>query len=232
MKKFSHFVIVILLQISSVFSENINSKNRELLSILHSNANWNIIEVTNDSISISEKTISGSELNAIKVEKVYDIEPRYFTEIIMDVGNYNSFLSNAKSLKSEIIKNTSDGLIGYQRINVNLPFFDDREYYFYMSQNPFDYQFKKVMCYWLLLDPKHDQKNLTLSDNAIYLKQGAGLWKWEQTQTGRIKISYILTMHPGGSIPEFVVEKINKSSIVGLLRDVETEVITKNSFSD
>ena len=64
MKKFSHFVIVILLQISSVFSENINSKNRELLSILHSNANWNIIEVTNDSISISEKTISGSELNA------------------------------------------------------------------------------------------------------------------------------------------------------------------------
>ena len=27
MKKFSHFVIVILLQISSVFSENINSKN-------------------------------------------------------------------------------------------------------------------------------------------------------------------------------------------------------------
>lgn len=232
MKKFSHFVIVILLQISSVFSENINSKNRELLSILHSNANWNIIEVTNDSISISEKTISGSELNAIKVEKVYDIEPRYFTEIIMDVGNYNSFLSNAKSLKSEIIKNTSDGLIGYQRIDVNLPFFDDREYYFYMSQNLFDYQFKKVMCYWLLLDPKHDQKNLTLSDNAIYLKQGAGLWKWEQTQTGRIKISYILTMHPGGSIPEFVVEKINKSSIVGLLRDVETEVITKNSFSD
>ena len=232
MKKFSHFVIVILLQISSVFSENINSKNRELLSILHSNANWNIIEVTNDSISISEKTISGSELNAIKVEKVYDIEPKYFTEIIMDVGNYNSFLSNAKSLKSEIIKNTSDGLIGYQRINVNLPFFDDREYYFYMSQNPFDYQFQQVMCYWLLLDPKHDQKNLTLSDNAIYLKQGAGLWKWEQGQTGRIKISYILTMHPGGSIPEFVVEKINKSSIVGLLRDVETEVITKNSFSD
>ena len=232
MKNFIHSVVVIALCVSSLYSENLNSKNRDLLKILYSNSDWNIIEVTNDSISISEKTITGSELNAIKVEKVYDIDPRHFTEIIMDVGNYNSFLSNAKSLKSEIIEITSDGLIGYQRIEVNLPFFDDREYYFYMTQNPFDYQIPKVMCYWLLLDPKQGQGNLATSENATYLRQGAGLWKWEQAQEGGVKISYILTMHPGGSIPEFVVEKINKSSIVGLMRDVENEVLTKSNTSE
>jgi len=38
-------------------------------------------------------------------------------------------------------------------------------------------------------------------------------------------------MHPGGSIPEFIVEMINKNSIVGLFRDVEKEVYKKRGLS-
>jgi len=203
-----------------------------LLKILQANSNWNIVGKTSDSILISEKKVKGIELNAVKVEKVYNMEPQYFTEVIMNVGGYDSFLSNSKSLHSKVIENTPDGLIGYQRIKVDLPFFDDREYYFYMSRKPFDAQFSNVMCYWILLDPKQDQKYFNRSDNAIYLKHGAGLWKWEQAQSGGVKISYILTMHPGGSIPGFMIEMINKNSIVGLLRDVGNEVNSKNGFGD
>tara|TARA_B100000029_G_scaffold50196_1_gene45710 strand:+ start:380 stop:1078 length:699 start_codon:yes stop_codon:yes gene_type:complete len=216
--------------VSNVFAEEIYSHNRDLLKILHADSHWNIIEKTSDSIYISEKIIEGSGLNAVKVEKIYDIKPDYFTDVIMNVDAYSSFLSNAKSLYSKVIDNTPDGLIGYQRITVDLPFFDDREYYFYMSRKPFDNHSSNIMCYWILLEPGQSPTTNDLTENATYLKNGAGLWKWEPAQSGRIRISYILTMNPGGSIPYFLVGMINKNSIVGLFRDVQNEVMSKNYF--
>lgn len=213
--------------VSNVFAEEIYSHNRDLLKILHADSHWNIIEKTSDSIYISEKIIEGSGLNAVKVEKIYDIKPDYFTDVIMNVDAYSSFLSNAKSLYSKVIDNTPDGLIGYQRITVDLPFFDDREYYFYMSREPFDDNYSNVMCYWILLEASQSPTKNDLTENATYLKNGAGLWKWAPDQSGGVKITYTLTMHPGGSIPDFLVEMINKNSIVGLLRDVGKEVNKK-----
>ncbi len=230
MKIHIYITVFTIFCITNLSGEGINSQNRSLLKILYANSNWNFIEKTSDSVYISEKKINGKKLSAVKVEKVYNIEPQYFTDVIMNVGDYNSFLSNSKSLHSKVIDYTQNSLIGYQRIKVDLPFFDDREYYFYMSRKPFDFQFSNVMCYWILLDPKKGQKNLHYSDNATYLKQGAGLWKWEPVKPGKVKIAYILTMHPGGSIPDFMIEMINKNSIVGLLRDVENEVNSKNGL--
>ena len=39
----------------------------------------------------------------------------------------------------------------------------------------------------------------------------------------------MLYMHPGGSIPDFLVDAINKRSIIGLFRDVIKEVRVRNS---
>ena len=232
MNKNIYITIFTILCVPKGFGEEISSQNRTLLKILNANSNWNIIEKTDDSIYISEKLIKGSELNAVKVEKEYNIKPELFTDVIMNVGGYDSFLSNAKSLRSKVINDTPSGLIGYQRIKVNLPFFNDREYYFYMSRKPFDVQSANVMCYWILLDPEQSPEIFNQSENSTYLREGAGLWKWEPSQSGGVKISYTLTMHPGGSIPDFILEMINKNSIVGLLRDVENEVYSNNGFSD
>ena len=222
-----YIVFFTIFWFASLSAEEIYTINPNLMKILYADSQWNIIEKTSDSIYISEKIIEGSELNAVKVEKVFNVEPQYFTDVIMNVGNYNTFLSNTKSLHSKIIKNTSNGLIGYQHIKVDLPFFDDREYYFYMSSEPFDDRLINVLCYWTLLDPMQHNIDLDRSDNTTYLKHGAGLWKWALDQSGGVKITYTLTMHPGGSIPDFLVEMINKNSIVDLLRDVGKEVNKK-----
>ena len=222
-----YIVFFTIFWFASLSAEEIYTINPNLMKILYADSQWNIIEKTSDSIYISEKIIEGSELNAVKVEKVFNVEPQYFTDVIMNVGSYNTFLSNAKTLHSKIIKNTSNGLIGYQRIKVDLPFFDDREYYFFMSRKPFDDRLSNMLCYWILLDPMQSNINFNRSDNATYLKHGAGLWMWKPEQSGGVKITYTLTMHPGGSIPGFLVEMINKNSIVGLLRDVEKEVNKK-----
>ena len=104
--------------------------NRALLTVLNANSEWRSLETTNDSIHISVKELDGSELQAVKVEKTLDVEPNLVTDVIMDVESYNSFLSDAESLKSRVIERSDTGLVGYQRIKVDLPFFDDREYFF------------------------------------------------------------------------------------------------------
>lgn len=230
MKGFLFNALLILL-INVGFGQDKFNENRALLTVLNANSGWNPLETTNDSIHISVKELNGSELQAVKVEKTLDIEPNLITDVIMDVENYNSFLSEAKSLKSRVIERSDTGLIGYQRIKVDVPFFDDREYFFKMNRAPFGDQDATTMCYWILLDPDDNAKARAKAKDATYLKKGAGIWKWEPLESGRVKISYMLYMHPGGSIPDFLIDMINKRSIVGLFRDVVKEVNTRNGFS-
>ena len=136
MRKFLLNVLLILL-INISFGQDKFNGNRALLTVLNANSEWSSLETTNDSIHISVKELDGSELQAVKVEKTLDIEPNLVTDVIMDVESYNSFLSDAESLKSRVIERSDTGLVGYQRIKVDLPFFDDREYFFKMNRTPF-----------------------------------------------------------------------------------------------
>ena len=197
--------------------------------ILNTNSGWETLEKTNDFISISVKKLDDAELEAIKVEKILEIDPSLITDVIMDVENYNSFLSDAKSLKSLVVERSDIGLVGYQHIKVDFPFFDDREYFFRMNRTPFGDQDDTTMCYWVLLDPDYEINKPIESKNTTYLKHGAGIWKWESFELNKWKVSYMLYMHPGGSIPDFLVDAINRRSIIGLFRDVIKEVRVRNS---
>ena len=145
----------------------------------------------------------------------------------MDVKNYNSFLSNAESFKSEVINQSDKNLIGYQYIKVDLPFFDDREYYFKMSREQILEQDTTTMCFWVLLEPL--EKDANINTSAIYLEYGAGIWKSEQISPGKYNISYRLYMDPGGFIPTFVVDIINEISIVGLFQDALNEAYRRQN---
>ena len=98
-----------------------------------------------------------------------------------------------------------------------------------MNRTSFGDQDSTTMCYWVLLDPDYETNKPIESKNTTYLKQGAGIWKCESSELNKWKISYMLYMHPGGSIPDFLVDAINKRSIIGLFRDVIKEVRVRNS---
>lgn len=212
-----------------VYGQVTQDRNYALLNVLNTNSGWKKLEKTKDFISISVKKLDGAKLEAIKVEKILEIDPNLITDVIMDVENYNSFLSDAKSLKSLVVERSDIGLVGYQYIKVDFPFFDDREYFFRMNRTSFGDQDGTTMCYWVLLDPDYETNKPIESKNTTYLKQGAGIWKCESSELNKWKISYMLYMHPGGSIPDFLVDAINKRSIIGLFRDVIKEVRVRNS---
>ena len=106
-----------------VYGQVIQDRNYALLNVLNTNSGWETLEKTNDFISISVKKLDDAELEAIKVEKILEIDPSLITDVIMDVENYNSFLSDAKSLKSLVVERSDIGLVGYQHIKVDFPFF-------------------------------------------------------------------------------------------------------------
>ena len=222
-----HIILISMVFCSDNFELDIDSK-KKMLNTLYSNEDWKNITTTNDSIYLSQKFIEELNFNAIKVEKVVDYNPQLFTDILMNVNDYKSFLTNAKSFKSKVISSTFTDLIAYQHIAINVPFIDDREYYFFMSKESFDLSKKNIMCFWVLLDPQKNKNIIKNSTNHIYLKEGAGIWKWEMLEDlNSYKISYILSMHPGGDLPDFLIKIINQKSIITLFRDVYSRVVEK-----
>tara|TARA_B100001250_G_scaffold402862_1_gene416549 strand:+ start:905 stop:1591 length:687 start_codon:yes stop_codon:yes gene_type:complete len=215
-----------ILSLSIAFSETDYDRVYPLLLSLNSNDGWTDIKEIDDSTNISIKELSESKLYAIKVDKIIDIEPDQITDVIMDVNNYNSFFTNSESFKSEVINQYDKNLIGYQYIKVDIPFFEDREYYFKMSREQIIDQDTTTMCFWLLLEPFKEKAN---NINAIYLEYGAGIWKSEQISPGKYNISYRLYMDPGGSIPTFVVDIINETSIIGLFQDALNEAYRRQN---
>jgi len=204
-------------------------KVHPLLLSLNSNNGWTNIKKIDSLVNLSTKDLGEPQLYAIKIEKIINIKPDQITDVIMDVNNYNSFLSNAESFKSQVVTQSENNLIGYQYIKVDFPFFDDREYYFKMSREHIIEQDTTTMCFWVLREPVKKDNSRNLKKSAIYLEYGAGIWKSEQISPGSYNISYRLYMDPGGSIPSFIARIINETSIVGLFQDVINEAFRKQN---
>jgi len=202
--------------------------NKELFKLLKSDLEWNMLEKTDDMITISIKNLPGSDLNAVKVEKTLQLNPGIVSDIIMDLDNYNRFLSNAQSLDTKIISRSDNNLIGYQHISIDIPFFDDREYLFQISKQEWIDESSTILCHWMLLDYEDTMNNKEIMKQVTYLSYGAGVWQAKYLSPGNFNISYRLYMDPGGSIPDFLIDIINRESIVGLFRDVEREVISRS----
>ena len=64
-----------------------------------------------------------------------------------------------------------------------------------------------------------DHKNYS----ATYLSHGAGLWAAEEKSNNMTSLSYRLYMDPGGSLPTFLIDMINKTSVVNIFEDVIAE---------
>ena len=64
--------------------------------------------------------------------------------------------------------------------------------------------------------------------DAIKLDYGAGMWMAEPIDEKEYILSYRLYLDPGGSIPGFAVELLNKMNIVNVFKDVVKEATHRN----
>jgi len=222
------FWVTVLL--NTLYSMDSNGRPDDLFIYLYDEAEWEFVNESSDSISLYLKNIDKINLTAMSVSKSIQLEPKSLKSIIVDVNKYKSFLSSANSLQTIEISKNNNFLEAYQHIKIEFPFFDNRQYFFRMHT---DFLYKEdisTLVEWYLINPKTSTDLLTIKEDssAIYLKYGAGVWFFKAMDNNRVNISYRLIMDPGGYIPSFMKEMINKISVVNLFRDVLKEAQKKS----
>ena len=222
--KFFKLLLYLIFSIGFTFAElnQIKNTSEDLFKPLMDNTGW-VLDEEKNNLSISKKSLSNKELIAIKIEKEVSLSPAVIQEVILDVENYNQFLTNAESIQSKMIDFSEHWIDAYQYIPSNIPFLSDREYFFRISSEKVLKEDTLSIIHWYLLDQKKYNKVKELKKDIIYLNYGAGLWLANKTSSGKILLSYILYMDPGGSIPKFVIDKANKNSVITLFEDVLSE---------
>lgn len=227
------FFLYIILFYSIPSAQSNVSKPIELLKKLHSNSDWRVID-DRDGMLLSTKIFDDLKLSAFMVQKKISIPSNIIKKIIMDVDNYDAFFNSTKSFESIEINRNEKWKDCYNFLPVALPFIKDREYYFRI--HPFGiYENDNLsLVHWYLIKENELRKNKfrDTKRDAVYLDYGAGLWMSEMVSENVSNLSYRLYMDPGGSLPDFAVDIINKVSIFNIFQDVllEAERVVKISL--
>ena len=227
---FCRVFLIFVFQLAFARSEKDNLEPLELYKLLEDSKGW----VINDEIegySLFSKKIDDQDLNAVMVSFETTIPLLGIQEVLMDVKNYESFLSSSNKMVTKQLKKDSSTVVGYQYIPINFPFMNDRHYCFKLIKNEINIEDSKTLVKWFLLNEDTELLDIQSSndDNTIYLKYGAGIWLVDSIDKSKIKISYRLFMDPGGSIPNFLTEKINEVSIINLFKDIIAEAERRTS---
>ena len=186
---------------------------------LYNGKNWNLVESTEDGISIAEKEIEGISVKAVKVSQVINIDPETLAQVIEDIANYGQFLLSAPGMEATLLKDSNDHIIGYQYVEV--PLISDRVYAFKM----FRPDSTETRVDWELI-PQNMLGDYTINERSgVYIDVGVGSWSMNKRPDGKYDVSYRLVMDPGGWLPGSVSDYFNRVSIVGIFKDaiIETE---------
>ena len=214
----------ILILISSYGNAEIkDNRTEKLLKTLHNNEGWVIDNIT-EGISLSRKKIEDMELTALMVRQKIMIPKEIVQSVIMDVNNYEKFLNN-KRLISKVLNRGFNWLDGYQYIPIDIPLIANREYLFRMYPDGFNKEDTISIIHWYLLDKKQDvlvELNERPKDT-VYLDYGAGLWVAEEIEKDTMILSYRIYMDPGGSLPDILIDMMNKFSVVNVFKDAIAE---------
>ena len=227
---FFRILLIFVVQLVFARSEKNNIEPNELYILLEASKGW----VMNDEIEgykLFSKKIEDQDLSAVMVTYETSIPLLSIQEVLMDVENYESFLSSSSKMVTKQLKKDDTAVVGYQFIPINFPLMNDRHYCFKLIKNEINAENSKTLVKWFLLDEDQELLDAQLSNNTnpIYLKYGAGLWLVDSIDKSKVKISYRLFMDPGGSIPNFLTEKINEISIINLFKDVIAEAERRTS---
>ena len=229
-KKIIKTIFWMMVSLNTLCSMDRNVRPDDLFTYLYDEAEWKFVNESSDSISLYLKNLDKINLTAMSVSKSIQLEPKLLKDIIVNVNKYKSFLSSANSLKTIEVLRDSNFLDAYQHIKIELPFFDNRQYFFRMHTDFLQNEDISTLVEWYLINPKTSTDLLTIKEDssAIYLKYGAGVWFFKMMDNNKVNISYRLIMDPGGYIPSFMKEMINKISVVNLFRDVLKEAQKKS----
>ena len=216
-----------LMAISLIFANDVLLQS--IKDNIHITKGWENIEMFDNGISVSVKEIPNIPIKAIMVKQNIDIDADIIAEVVEDVPNYSKFLKSASAMDANLLYKNEEGLFGHQHLE--LKYVKDRHYAFNMFR-PFS---NANRVDWELIPEKTfntiDQSK-NVNKKGVYIDIGYGSWLVKKLENGETEISYRLVMHPGGSVPNFAIDYINKVAIVALFEDAITEALKRSARSN
>ena len=206
----------------SLLANEIIEKPVALFQMLSSNEDWTTVAKKGEVI-LSTKSIKNMSLVAFMAKQKTNIPSKIIQDIVMDVKNYGQYFNSAGEFIFNEVRRYSGAVEGYHLLPVDLPFMKDREYFFRVHSGGYDKEDNVSIVHWYLIDEPEKVQIQNTTKDAIYLNYGAGLWMAEHNDDGEYMLSYRLYLDPGGSIPDFAIELLNKMSIVDVFNDVLSE---------
>jgi hypothetical protein len=216
-------IYLVLISFSFGNSEQLLNTIKESI---HIEKDWKAIKEYNNGISVLVKEIPDIPIKAVMVKQNIDIDSDIIAEVVEDVPNYGQFLKSASAMDANLLFKDENGLFGHQHLTIK--YFQNRHYAFNMFR-PFDSS-KRVD--WELIPENTFNKidgSLKVNQSGVYIDIGYGSWLVKDLENGATEISYRLVMHPGGKVPNFAVDYINKVAIVGLFEDAINEALKRSN---
>ncbi len=211
----------------SLLANEIIEKPVALFQMLRSNEDWTTVAKKGEVI-LSTKSIKNMSLVAFMAKQKTNIPSKIIQDIVMDVKNYGQYFRSAGEFVFNEVKKFRGVVEGYHLLPVDLPFMKDREYFFRVHTGGYNIEDNVSIVHWYLIDKPEKVQTQNTSKDAIYLDYGAGLWMAERSDDGDYMLSYRLYLDPGGSIPDFAIELLNKMSVVNVFNDVLIEASRRN----
>ncbi len=172
---------------------------------------WNLAN-DEDGIKVWTRDVPGARVREVRAETTVNAPSKRVFDVLGDVQHYVDFMPYV--VETRIIGEAKDGHYEYQRIDP--PIVDMRDYCVKVTIEA-DEASGVYIRSW---EPAND-KAPPKREGTVRVEVNSGSWTLEPLAGGKTHVSYYLYTDPGGSIPAWIANKANTTSLPDLLNAVK-----------
>ncbi len=185
-----------------------------LAAMLAAEPAWDLVKDA-DGVKVFVRDVPGGRLREVKAETVIPVPPARVLAVLRDIDHYVEFMPYV--VEARRLSEFEGGHYEYQRLDP--PFVDRRDFA-------------------VRVDVQTDASGVTewrwreANDRAPELPHGTvrvevnrGYWRLQPLDGGRTALGYYLYTDPGGSIPAWVANRANTTSVPDLLAALRNRAV-------
>ena len=176
---------------------------------------WEKVE-DSDRIQVWARDVPGSPIREIKAVCVIGMPAKRIWDTLADIDHYTEFMPYVE--KAFIVSRFDGGHYEYQLIDP--PLVDERDYTVKVTLEVDEAagRFKRS---WAPANDKGPKK----PEDVVRVEINQGYWQIIAKGPDSAEVTYYLYTDPGGSIPNWIANKANKTSVPDLMRAVRSRSV-------
>jgi len=169
---------------------------------------WQQVTVK-DNVTVERRVVAGSKLYETRALTSSPLAPDQIFAVLWDRRAYTEFVPYIKY--QDVLKETEDEVLVYDQVKV--PLVTDRDYVVWVKRE-IDQQSKVHKIMFRSADPEGPPQ----AKGHVRARNIRGSWLLEPRPAGGTAITYTLYSEPGGWIPNWIVNLIQKKEVPKFLR--------------